>query len=216
MSSIWEKQLNLIVPYFVRIHFQNGSDGIEFPLDLKREIQKFASRRVGIWYSNIIGPDIYIIGDRLAKWTRTNDTFGWRTAYSTYTCNVEKGESIEWSLRLLTDVTSSFYISIIKDDDELLNEKAAFDSWGIRDNDKYIYGASYGYSRLASDNSVPFPGHEFKNEGDTLVIILDEDRKVSMKFNDGHCGSAPNFTLKPDNYRLAVHFWGQSLDIEFF
>ena len=213
MSSSWEKQLNLIVSYFVRVHFENEGNERDFPMDLKNEIRKFASRRVDIWYSKIIGPGIEIEGS-LAK---INNRSGWRSAYSTYTCNVKDGECIEWALRLKTRMTGSFYISIIKDDEKLLNDRKTFTSWGSKDNDKYIYCACYGYSRLASDRSVQFPGDKFGKEGDTLVIVVDENRKISMKINDRDYGFVPNFKLQPLNYRLAVHTTAsQTCEIEFY
>ena len=210
MSSIWQEQLDLIVPYFVRRYFEDEGDDIEFPSDLKKEIQKFASRFVDNWYSKIIGPSI-IIQDRLATFTKCR---GWRAVYSK--CSVKDGQCIEWALRLKSNVSGSFYISIIRDDTELLNERKSFDSWGPIDNDKYVYLSSYGTSRLASNDEIKFPDRKFTKQGDTLVITLDENRKISMKINDKDYGFVPNFTLKAENYRLAVHLVGARCEIEFY
>ena len=180
MSSIWQEQLDLIVQYFVRRYFEHTGDDIEFPSDLKREIQKFASRFVDNWYSKIIGPSI-IIQDRLATFTKCR---GWRAVYSK--CSV------------------------------LLNEKKSFDSWGPIDNDKYVYLSSYGTSRLASNDEIKFPNRKFTQKGDTLMITLDENRKISMKINDEDYGFVPNFTLKSDYYRLAAHLVGTRCEIEFY
>ena len=212
MSSLWKKQLNLIVPYFVRIHFENTGDDVEFPSDLKGEIQRFAARSVDNWYSKIIGPGI-VIEDKVAKFTKQAP--GWRAVYSTYTCDIENGECIEWALRLRCKVYRGFYISIMKDDKTLLDEKKSFRTWRGVDNNKYVYLASNGTSRLATNKSVSFPGEKFASKEDTLVIIVDKNKKVSIRINDKHYGSAPNFILKPQKYRLAVHFVGPTCEIEF-
>ena len=57
MSSGWNEKLELIVPCFVRIHFENievVNDKIVFPAELHKEILRFALRisSSDIWYSN--------------------------------------------------------------------------------------------------------------------------------------------------------------------
>ena len=203
----------MIVSYFVRIQFENKGDEIRFPLDLNKEIERFASRGVDIWYSKIIGPDI-IIQDSLAKWIPSRK--GWRAAYSTYTCNAKDGECIEWSLRLKSNVQRKLYISLIKDDEGMLEEKRTLQVWARKDNDKFIYRASSGGSRLASNETVEFPGEKFAKEGDTLMITVDEYRRVSMKVNNKDYGYAPNFALKPEKYRLGVNLCGHCCEIEFY
>ena len=89
-------------------------------------------------------------------------------------------------------------------------------TWDTVDNDKYIYRACSGNSRLATTKPVAFPGRKFENKGDTLEIKVDENKKVSIKINDRDYGIVPGFLLKPEKYRLAVHVCAPSCEMEFY